>query len=203
MLEFLLSVILLPVALILIIIAGIAIRVEDGDPIFYLSDRLGKEGKIFKMYKLRSMKVNSPDLRFKDGCTYNSESDVRVTRVGKIIRKASIDEIPQLFNVIKGDMAIIGPRPDTIEAMKKYTEEEKIILTVRPGITGYNQVISRKSVVHKEKLRNDIIYVNNLSFLFDLKILLLTVKSVLFSKNIYRDESVYENEDAVTEVLNK
>lgn len=187
-LDILFSLILLPIVFIFVILIGIAIKIEDGGPIFYLSDRIGKDGKIFKMIKFRSMKVNAPDIRLKDGSTYNSENDERVTRIGKFIRKTSIDEIPQAINILKGDMSFVGPRPDSAMWLNNYTEEERIILTVRPGITGYNQAINRNSVGTKEKLKNDIIYVKNMSFLFDFKILLMTVKGVLLSRNVYRDE---------------
>lgn len=185
-LDLLLSLFLFPLFLIIYIIVAIAIKLDDRGPVFYFPQRIGKNGKIFKMYKFRSMKVNAPDIRLKDGSTFNSEDDPRVTRVGKFIRKTSIDELPQLINIILGDMSFIGPRPDSAMYLNQYTEEEKIILTVRPGITGYNQAVNRNSVGTKEKLQNDIYYVNNASLSFDLKILFLTVKTVILSKNVYR-----------------
>ena len=108
-------------------------------------------GKTFKMFKLRSMKVNAPDIRLADGSTYNGDDDPRVTKFGKFARKTSIDELPQVINILKGDMTFIGPRPDTPVGSAAYTEEEKIILTVRPGVTGYNQAVNRNSVLTKEK----------------------------------------------------
>ncbi|HFK1789148.1 MULTISPECIES: sugar transferase [Bacillus cereus group] len=186
-LGFIFSLILMPFILLLIIIVGIAIKIEDRGPIFYFADRIGRDGKIFKMFKFRSMKVNAPDIRLEDGSTYNSDNDERVTKVGKFLRKTSIDEIPQAINILKGDMAFVGPRPDSAMWLNNYTKEERAILKVRPGITGYNQAINRNSVGTKEKIKNDIIYVQNISFLFDIKILILTVKSVLLSKNIYRE----------------
>ncbi|MGH0423512.1 sugar transferase [Bacillus pretiosus] len=186
-LGFIFSLILMPFILLLIIIVGIAIKIEDRGPIFYFADRIGRDGKIFKMFKFRSMKVNAPDIRLEDGSTYNSDNDERVTKVGKFLRKTSIDEIPQAINILKGDMAFVGPRPDSAMWLNNYTKEERTILKVRPGITGYNQAINRNSVGTKEKIKNDIIYVQNISFLFDIKILILTVKSVLLSKNIYRE----------------
>ena len=184
--DFILSLIMLPIVVIVIIIVGLLIKIEDNGPVFYLSDRIGKNGKIFKMFKFRSMKINAPDIRLEDGSTYNSVDDERVTKMGKIFRKTSIDEIPQIINIFKGDMSFVGPRPDSAMWLQNYTDEEKIILTVLPGITGYNQAINRNAVSTKEKLQNDIIYVNKMSLIFDVKIILLTIKSVLFSKNIYR-----------------
>lgn len=185
--DFIVSLLLLPIVLLMTIIIGIAIKINDKGPIFYKADRIGYKGKIFKMLKFRSMKVNSPDLRYEDGSTYNSNNDFRVTRVGKFLRKTSLDEIPQLLNVFIGQMAIIGPRPDSASYLSRYTEEEKIILNVRPGITGYNQAINRNAVLTKEKLQNDIYYVKNMSPILDIKIAFLTIKGILCSKNVYRD----------------
>ena len=180
------ALILLPIVLLFTIIFGIAIKIEDGGPIFYKAQRIGKDGKIFFMYKLRSMKINVPDIRLEDGSTYNSDEDDRVNTVGHFIRKMSIDELPQLFNIIKGNMAFIGPRPDSASWLPNYTDEERQILNVRPGITGYNQAINRNSVGTKEKLQNDIYYVKHISFIFDIKIFFLTIKAVLSSRNINR-----------------
>lgn len=185
-LDLLLALLLLPPILLVICISYILIKIEDGGPVFYMESRTGFHGKPFKMYKLRSMKVNAPDIRLEDGSTFNSEDDPRVTRFGRFARKTSIDELPQVLNILKGDMSFIGPRPDTPYYLSKYTDEERIILTVKPGITGYNQAINRNSVLTKEKLKNDIYYVKHISFLFDLKIILMTLKMVLSHKDIYR-----------------
>ena len=171
---------------IILLASAICIKLEDGGPVFYLADRTGRFGKPFKMYKLRSMKMNAPDLRLEDGSTYNSVDHPRVTKFGKFARKTSIDETPQLINILKGDMALIGPRPDSASYFSQYSEEERKILKVRPGVTGYNQAINRNAVGTKEKLKNDIYYVEHMSFLFDVKIICMTVKTVLFRKNIYR-----------------
>lgn len=191
--DILLSILLIIPVFIIIIISGILIKLEDGGTIFYNTERIGKYGKIFRMYKLRTMKENSPDIRLKDGSTYNSDNDPRLTKFGRIARKTSIDELPQIINVLKGDMSFIGPRPDTPAYLDKYTNDELIILTVRPGITGYNQAINRNSVLTKEKLRNDIHYVKNLSISLDIKILFMTFVTVLFSKNVNRDKREIED----------
>ena len=174
------------------IVMGISyffIKAEDRGSVFYMADRTGRFGKPFKMYKLRSMKENAPDIRLADGSTYNGEDDPRVTKFGKFARKTSIDELPQVINILKGDMSFIGPRPDTPMYLDKYTEEERIVLTVRPGITGYNQAVNRNSVLTKEKLKNDIYYVKHLSIGFDIKILFMTVATVLGHKNINRADT--------------
>lgn len=187
-LDFILSVIFLPFIIIAIIIFGVLIKIEDREPIFYFADRIGKNGEIFKMFKFRSMVQDAPDLRMEDGSTFNSENDSRVTKLGKFMRKTSIDEVPQILNVLIGDMSFIGPRPDSAMWIDNYTEEERIIHKVAPGISGYNQVINRNAVSTKEKLKNDIYYVNNMNFWLDLKIVFLTIKTILFSENIYREE---------------
>ncbi len=205
--DFLLSLMILPVLLILIVVVGIAIKMDDRGPIFYFADRIGYHGKIFKMFKFRSMKVNAPDMRYADGSTYNSQDDPRVTRVGRFLRKTSLDEVPQFLNVLFGHMAFIGPRPDSAFYLSEYTEEERVILNVRPGITGYNQAINRNAVGTKEKLQNDIYYVEHMSLFFDLKIIFMTIKSVLFSKNVYRDETkteeVTERKESTEETVTK
>lgn len=184
--DLILAVVALPCLVISIFFVGLVIKIEDRGPVFYKAARIGKQGKIFAMYKFRSMKVNAPDLRLSDGSTYNSEDDPRVTKVGKFIRKTSIDEIPQLINILIGQMSFIGPRPDSAIWLDNYTDEERIILSVVPGISGYNQVISRNRSSTKEKLQNDIYYVKHQSFSLDTWIFIETIKAVLLSKNVYR-----------------
>lgn len=191
-------IIIIPIGIIMII-SALIIKMEDNGPTFYMAERTGRYGKIFKMFKLRSMSVDAPDIRLADGSTYNGEDDPRVTKFGKFARKTSIDELPQILNILKGDMTFIGPRPDTPIGSAAYTEEEKIILTVRPGITGYNQAINRNSVLTKEKLKNDIYYVRNLSLWLDIKILFMTINTVLKHKNINRNDVGVSN----TYILNK
>ncbi len=178
---------MIPIGLV-IMLSAIAIKAEDGGSVFYKADRIGRFGKIFKMYKLRSMKENSPDIRLADGSTYNGDDDPRVTKFGRFARKTSIDELPQVINILKGEMSFIGPRPDTPMYLDKYTEEEKIILTVRPGVTGYNQALNRNAVLTKEKLKNDIYYAQNLSLWFDLRIIFMTVATVLKHENVNRTD---------------
>lgn len=185
-------VLMIPIGIV-ICISCLFIKLEDGGSVFYKAERIGRFGKIFKMYKLRSMKENAPDIRLADGSTYNGDDDPRVTKFGKFARKTSIDELPQVINILNGDMSFIGPRPDTPMYLDKYTEKEKVVLTVRPGITGYNQAINRNSVLTKEKLKNDIYYVEHLSVLFDIKIMFMTLVTVLGHKNINRNHVDKEN----------
>lgn len=185
LLDLLFSVICLPLLLILFLPIAILIKLEDNGPIFYNSKRLGKNGKYFLMYKFRTMKVNSPDIRLPDGSTYNSLYDDRVTKIGRFLRESSLDEIPQFLNVIKGDMSLVGPRPD-ININKNYPDKSYNKLRIRPGITGFNQAYYRNETGWFEKLENDIYYINNLSFSFDLRILFKTILSVISRQKTYR-----------------
>lgn len=178
------SLLFMPLVLLASILVGIFIKLEDNGRIFYTSNRLGQYQKNFKMYKFRSMKEKARDYRNKDGSTYNSENDPRVTKIGGFIRKTSIDEIPQLINVLKGDMSIVGPRPDTPEALNIYNNNDINKLNVKPGITGYNQAYFRNSIQQSEKFQNDVFYVNNLSFIMDTKIIFKTFKSIIIRENI-------------------
>ena len=188
--DIVLSLIALPFVLLVLIIFGPIIYFTDRGPIFYNAERLGHKGKVFKMYKLRSMKVNSPNLKAADGSTYNGENDPRVTKIGRFMRKTSIDEFPQFLNVLKGDMSFIGPRAHLTTNYKGYElldEKRRKRLDVRPGITGYSQAYYRNSATADQKLEHDVFYAENISFGLDVKILFKTVVSVLKRENIYVD----------------
>ena len=172
------------VALIGIPIAA-AIKADDGGSIFYLAPRYGMNMKKFLMFKFRSMKMNAEDIRNPDGSTFNSATDSRQTRVGKFLRKTSLDELPQLLNVLRGDMSLIGPRPSPMGNEASYDAFIKRKFRVRPGITGLNQAMKRNSATLEERYRNDVYYAEHVSFPLDLKIVFMTVKSVLLRKNIY------------------
>lgn len=184
MIDVFISLLTIPAFILMFLLFAPLIYLEDKGSFFFFAQRLGKGGQIFYMIKFRTMTENAPDIRLPDGSTYNSDDDPRLTKIGKFLRKTSIDEIPQIINVIKGEMSIIGPRPDTIDSLANYTSEEKTILSIRPGITGFNQAYYRNSIGSKQKLKNDIYYVNNISFLLDLKILFKTVKTVLLKENV-------------------
>ncbi len=190
-LDILISLIALPFVGLVILIFAPIIYLTDRGPVFYNAPRCGMNGKTFKMFKLRSMKVNAPVLKNEDGSTYSGDDDPRVTKIGRIMRKLSIDELPQILNVLIGDMSFVGPRPTL--ATKNYEELDEVRkkrLTVRPGITGYSQAYFRNSITQEEKFANDCYYVDHISFLLDVKILFQTVKSVVCSKNINYQESV-------------
>lgn len=179
------SLIAFPFFCILYVIVGIAIKIEDRGPIFYMADRIGKDGTLLRMYKFRSMKVNSPNIVNPDGSTYNSPTDSRLTKVGKFIRETSIDEIPQIINVIKGEMSLIGPRASEYDALPGYREDELDKLKVLPGITGYTQAYFRNGLTTREKRLKDAWYANNASLWLDTKIFFKTIQTVLKRENVY------------------
>ncbi|MGG3383614.1 MULTISPECIES: sugar transferase [Heyndrickxia] len=198
-LDILLSLIVLPFFLIITVPVSILIKLEDRGPIFYNASRLGKNMKEFKMYKFRSMKVDAPDIRNEDGSTFNSNNDPRVTRIGKILRKTSIDELPQILNVLKGNMSFIGPRPSPLGNKDHYPKEYFKKFDVLPGITGYNQATLRNKSTMEQRIQNDLFYVENVSFILDMKIIFKTVISVITSKNINRNNSTYMSESSKRE----
>lgn len=187
--DFVGSLILLPIVGIAFVIVGPLIYWEDKGTVLYKAKRRGQNGKVFEMYKFRTMKMNAPDIRNEDNSTYNAPDDPRITKVGKILRKSSIDELPQVVNVLKGDMSFIGPRPVTIEKpLEEYDKKRKVRLKVRPGVTGYTQAYYRNSISQEEKLKLDAIYAQNVSFILDVKIFIKTIITVVTQKNVYGNE---------------
>ena len=187
--DFLVALIFSPFVLILCIIIGPLIFCEDHGTVFYKAERRGLNGTIFHMLKFRSMCMNAPDIRNADDSAYNSAHDPRVTKIGKFLRKTSLDEIPQLLNVLKGDMSIVGPRPvSPIKPTSQFDEKRWIRLSVRPGITGYTQAYFRNSIDQETKFQYDAEYAQKVTFLLDVKIILKTVVSVLKRENIYSDK---------------
>lgn len=184
-LDLTLAILLLPFLFLLTSLLAPLIFIEDGGSPFYISERLGKGGRVFKMYKFRTMMVNAPDIRNKDGSTYNSGSDSRLTKLGRLLRSSSIDELPQIINILKNDMSFIGPRPDLPEHIRLYSRRDLIKLKVLPGITGYNQAYFRNAICFKERLKNDVYYVKHISFLLDLRIFFKTIVIILTRKGIY------------------
>lgn len=187
--DFIIGLIALPFILLVTVVIAPLIYFNDKGPIFYNAERLGKNGIPFKMYKFRSMMVNAPDIRNEDGSTYNGDADPRVTKIGRFMRKTSIDELPQFLNVLLGNMSLIGPRPDPLDDMDIYTEHQKRKLEVKPGITGYNQAYFRNSVEQNEKFENDVYYAEHVSFILDAKIFFKTIVMVLSHNSVYNDAS--------------
>lgn len=167
--------VLLIILAIPMLMIAIAIKIEDGGPIIYKSKRMGKNLKTFNTYKFRSMKLERKELQSE------LSHDEMITKVGKVIRKTSLDELPQLFNILKGEMSFIGPRPWIPEYYEWFTEEQKKRSDVLPGISGLAQVKGRNGISIFKKLEYDMQYINNMSFGQDIKIIFETLKTV-FSK---------------------
>lgn len=175
----------LPIFVLLFLIFGLLIKLEDRGPIFYKAERIGKDCKLYKMYKFRSMKVDAPILLNNDGSTYNAKDDPRVTKIGKFMRETSIDETPQIINVLKGDMSIIGPRASLGSVVDTFKDDEKDKMKVRPGITGFSQAYYRNGLTNRDKRVKDAWYANNVNFMLDVKIFFKTIVTVLKKDGIY------------------
>lgn len=186
--------ILIPVFLII----GILIKLEDPKgSVFFSQKRNGLNGKEFNMYKFRSMVHNAEDLleslmskNEMDGPVFKIKDDPRITKIGKFIRKTSLDELPQLFNVLKGDMSLVGPRPLLVEYLPLYSDEQMKRHNVRPGVTGYAQVNGRNNISWAKKFELDVYYVENFSLWLDVKILFQTVAKVLGQADINQEGNV-------------
>ncbi|PEY76123.1 MULTISPECIES: sugar transferase [Bacillus cereus group] len=174
-------------------IVAIIMKIEDPKgPIIFKQVRVGKDGQEFQMYKFRSMVVNAEE-KLKDllsqnevsGAMFKMKEDPRITKIGGFIRKTSIDELPQLINVLKGEMSLVGPRPPLLREVKEYTVYDKQRLMVTPGCTGLWQVSGRSNLSFKQMVELDLYYIINRNFIFDVKILLRTVKVLLGSKDAF------------------
>lgn len=177
----------------LFLIVAIAIKMEDPrGPVFYTQTRLGKRQEPFEMYKFRSMVVNAEKLKKKllqkneiNGAMFKMKDDPRITKVGKFIRKHSIDELPQLLNVLTGDMSLVGPRPPLPAEVERYSIHDKQRLTVKPGCTGLWQINGRNDVGFEEMVRLDLEYINRRTMIYDIYILIKTVGIFLFPNGAY------------------
>lgn len=171
----LLAIIVLALPMLIIVIA---VKIDSKGPVIFKQERVGKDGKVFWIYKFRSMCVGAENT---GSGVYSGENDARVTKVGKFLRATSLDELPQFFNVLKGDMSFIGPRPPLTYhpwTLDKYTEEQKRMFEVRPGITGWAQVNGRKEVEWNKRIKLNVWYVDNVSVWLDIKIIFMTVFKV-------------------------
>jgi len=167
----------------LLALAAIVIRLESRGPVFYRQLRVGRAGEPFQLWKLRTM-VPGPEPM--GAGIYVLEGDPRITRTGRLLRRFSLDELPNLVNVLKGDMAIVGPRPTVQEQVDRYTDRQRRRLEVKPGITGWAQVNGRTSLSWPERIELDVWYVDNKAPGLDLKIILRTVRMLLLGHGIYK-----------------
>lgn len=171
-------------------IISLAIKIESKGPVFFKHTRIGKNGKIIKIYKFRTMVENAEELikkftpeqmeEYKEN--YKLSNDPRITKVGKFLRKASLDELPQLINIIKGDLSIIGPRPVVEEELKKYRDNSEKFLSVTPGLTGNWAANGRSCTSYEQRIKMELFYVDNISFKLDFKIFFKTIETVIKRK---------------------
>lgn len=173
----------------LYVIVAILVRVKLGSPVLFTQERPGKDEKIFKLYKFRTM----TDARDERGNLL--PDDVRLTKFGKLLRSTSLDELPEVFNILKGDMSIIGPRPLLVKYLPLYNEEQKRRHEVRPGLSGYAQVNGRNSVSWEEKFRMDVEYVDHVTFMGDVKIILGTVLKAFVKREGINSETAATMEE--------
>ena len=177
-LDLMMALILTVPAFLLVAICYVAIKAESKGPAFFVQERPGYKGKIFRIYKLRTMRVETE----KDGVKLSDME--RMTRTGAIIRKLSIDELPQILNILKGEMSFIGNRPLLVKYLDYYTPEQMRRHDVRPGISGWAQVNGRNELTWEQKFERDVYYVDNVSFSLDVRIVFLTIKSVFMHSGI-------------------
>lgn len=185
------DVILATIALVVLspifLIIAIAIKIESKGPVFFKHARIGKNGKIIKLYKFRSMVINAEELiksftpeqmkEYKEN--YKLTNDPRITKIGKFLRKTSLDELPQLLNIIKGDLSIIGPRPVVTDELEKYGTNTEKFLSVTPGLTGYWAANGRSCTTYEQRMQMELYYIDNLSLKMDVKVFFKTIEAVI------------------------
>jgi len=172
-----------------LLLCAFAVWLDSGSPVLFTHARLGLNGKLFRVLKFRSMYRNVADLRNPDGSTYNDPRDPRVTQVGRWLRKLSLDELPQLINVVRGEMSLVGPRPDVPDAPNHYRAKDHQRLSVKPGITGWAQIHGRNSLPWERRRDLDLEYIQKRSFWMDIRIVLHTIPMVLLGRGVYIEKS--------------
>jgi lipopolysaccharide/colanic/teichoic acid biosynthesis glycosyltransferase len=184
-LDVLLAALLLAVTAPFLGLAALAIRLESRGPVFYRQRRVGRHGRPFELWKLRTM---VPGAESMGAGVYVLEGDPRITRVGRLLRRFSLDELPNLVNVLAGDMAIVGPRPTVQEQVDRYTERQRRRLEVKPGITGWAQINGRTSLPWPERIELDVWYVEHRSLRLDLRILARTARMLASGRGLYSED---------------
>ena len=176
--DIIFSILILIITFPILLISALAIKLDSKGPVFFIQERTGLNGKPFRMYKLRGMVENALEI----GPQLTQMNDPRITRVGKFLRRTSIDEIPQAFNVLKGDMSLIGPRPEIIPITTTFNQEQTKVFNFKPGITGYSQVNGRQMLTPDERINMEVKYYSKASFWSDFVIAISTFKVVLNNK---------------------
>lgn len=184
----LIIIIIIPIVFLGLIIS-LLIKLSSKGKIFFKQNRLGKNGKVFKIYKFRTMIENAEK---KGSGIFTSDGDPRITKIGKFLRKTSLDELPQIINIIKGEMSFVGPRPPVPYhpyEYDKYSERQVKRFSMKPGVTGMAQAYGRNTLTWDERIVFDVKYVESVTFLLDCKIIVKTILSVIKKENIYRDDA--------------
>jgi lipopolysaccharide/colanic/teichoic acid biosynthesis glycosyltransferase len=176
--DIIFSILILIITFPILLISALAIKLDSKGPVFFIQERTGLNGKPFRMYKLRGMVENALEI----GPQLTQMNDPRITRVGKFLRRTSIDEIPQVFNVLKGDMSLIGPRPEIIPITTTFNQEQTKVFNFKPGITGYSQINGRQMLTPDERIKMEVKYYSKASFWSDFVIAISTFKVVLNNK---------------------
>jgi lipopolysaccharide/colanic/teichoic acid biosynthesis glycosyltransferase len=184
-LDLIVAVIVLPVAAPLTALAAVAIKLESRGPVFYRQRRVGRDGRPFELWKLRTM---VPRAETMGAGVYVVQGDPRITRVGRLLRRLSLDELPNLVNVLKGEMAVVGPRPTVQEQVDRYTDRQRLRLEVKPGITGWAQVNGRTSLPWPERIELDVWYVEHRSLWLDVRILAKTARMLATGHGLYSED---------------
>jgi lipopolysaccharide/colanic/teichoic acid biosynthesis glycosyltransferase len=185
LLDILLAALLLALSSPLLALAALAIRLESPGPVFYRQRRVGRHGRPFEVWKLRTM---VPGAEAMGAGIYVLEGDPRITRVGRLLRRFSLDELPNLINVLRGDMAMVGPRPTVQEQVDRYTERQRRRLDVKPGITGWAQINGRASLPWPDRIELDVWYVEHRSLRLDLRILARTARMLATGHGLYSED---------------
>ena len=176
-----------------------AIRISSPGPALYRSLRLGRHARPFEMLKFRTMQVGAPDLRNPDGSTFSGENDPRITPFGRWLRRTSLDELPQLWNVLRGDMSLVGPRPDLPDQIRYYAPADHRRLSVRPGLTGLAQVAGRNALTWEQRRALDLQYVDSQTFRGDLMIIARTLPGVLSGRGVFTGQSSHDKPEKHSE----
>ncbi|MCC6344855.1 MAG: sugar transferase [Bryobacterales bacterium] len=169
----------------LFLLLAVLVRISSPGPVLFRQARLGRSGRPFVILKFRTMHDRAEDLRNPDGSAYCGSEDARVTPLGRFLRKASLDELPQLWNVWRGDMSLVGPRPDQVDQLQYYSGDDMIKLSVKPGITGLAQISGRNRINWRERKRLDVEYTRSWSLVRDCNILLRTIPYVVLGRDIH------------------
>jgi lipopolysaccharide/colanic/teichoic acid biosynthesis glycosyltransferase len=184
-LDFLFSLLVIAILWPLLLLLYVIVRLDSPGPGIFRQPRLGQGGKPFTCYKFRTMIPDAPHLRKEDGSAYTGEDDPRVTGVGRFLRKTSLDELPQFFNVLKGDMSVVGPRPEQVDQIRFYTVRQKKRLQVKPGMTSLASIRGRNALPWEQRLDLDAEYVENYSLALDVRIFFLTLPVLLSTRGVF------------------